>query len=61
MDLKKCFNCDSKKRGLSSETLNSDNDAKKVCDGILDDSNNPDDVFADDYLLQAVLRFIQLH
>ena len=45
MDLKKYFNSGSKKRELSSETSTCDDDPKKIHDGSLDDSNNPDDVF----------------
>ena len=45
MDLKKYFNSGSKKRNLGSETSTSGNDPKKIRDGSLDDSNNPDDPF----------------
>ena len=47
MDLKKYFNSGSKKRDLSSETSTSGDDPKKIRDGSLDDSNNPDDVFTE--------------
>ena len=47
MDLKKYFNSGSKKRDLSSETSTSSDDPKKIRDGSLDDSNNPDDVFTE--------------
>ena len=47
MDLKKYFNSDSKKRDLSSETSTSGDDPKKIRDGSLDYSNNPDDVFTE--------------
>ena len=41
MDLKKYFNSGSKKLELSGD------DPKKIRDGSLDDSNNPDDVFTE--------------
>ena len=47
MDLKKYFNSGSKKRDLSNETSISGDDPKKIRDGSLDDSNNPDDVFTE--------------
>ena len=47
MDLKKYFNCGSKKRDLSNETSTIGDDPKKIRDGSLDDSNNPDDVFTE--------------
>ena len=47
MDLKKYFNSGSKKRDLSSETSTSGDDPKKIRDGSLDDSNNPDDIFTE--------------
>ena len=47
MDLKKYFNSASKKQELSRETLTSGDDPKKIRDGSLDDSNNPDDVFTE--------------
>ena len=47
MDLKKYFNSGSKKRDLRSETSTSGDDPKKIRDGSLDDSNNPDDVFTE--------------
>ena len=47
MDLKKYFNSGSKEGDLSSETLASSDDPKKIHDGSLDDSNNPDDVFTE--------------
>ena len=43
MDLRKYFNRGSKKREISSETSRSSNDPKKIGDGSLHDSNNPDD------------------
>ena len=47
MDLKKYFNSGSKKRDLSSETSTSGDDPKKIREGSLDDSSNPDDVFTE--------------
>ena len=47
MDLKKYFNSASKKQELSRETLTSGDDPKKIRDGSLGDSNNPDDVFTE--------------
>ena len=47
MDLKKYFNSGSKKQDFSSETSTSGDDPKKIRDGSLDDSNNPDDVFTE--------------
>ena len=47
MDLKKYFNSSSKKRDLNSETSTSGDDPKKIRDGSLDESNNPDDVFTE--------------
>ena len=48
MDLKKYFNSGSKKQNLSSDTLTSGDDPKKIRDGSLDDSINPDDVFTEE-------------
>ena len=42
MDLKKYFNSGNKKRDLSSEPSTSGDDPKKIREGSLDDSNNPD-------------------
>ena len=47
MDLKKNFNSGSKNRELSSETLTSCYDPKKIRDGSLGNSNNLDDIFAE--------------
>ena len=47
MDLKKYFNSCSKKRDLSSEISTSGDDPKKIRNGSLDDSSNPDNVFAE--------------
>ena len=47
MDLKKYFNSGSKKRDLSSETSTSGDDLKKIREGSLDDSSNPDNVFTE--------------
>ena len=47
MDLKKYFNSGSKKRDRSSETSTSGDDPKKIRDGSLGDSNNPDGVFTE--------------
>ena len=47
MDLKKYFNSGSKKRDLSSEISTSGDDPKKICEGSLEDANNPDDVFTE--------------
>ena len=49
MDLKKYFNSGSKKQNLSSDTLTSGDDPKKIRDGSLDDSINPDDVFTEEW------------
>ena len=43
----KYFDGSSEKRELSSETSTSSNDPRKIRDGSLDDSNNPDDVFTE--------------
>ena len=45
MNLKKYFNSGCKKREHISETTTTDKNPKKIHDGSLDDSNNPDDVF----------------
>ena len=45
MDLKKYFNSFSKKRDFSRETSTNSDDPKKIRDGSLDNSNNPDDFF----------------
>ena len=47
MDLKKYLNSGSKKRELNSETSTSGNYHKKVRDGILDNSDSPDDIFTE--------------
>ena len=47
MDLKKYFNSGSQKQDLSSETSTSGDDPKKIRDGSLDDSDNPDHVFTE--------------
>ena len=46
-DLKKYFNSGSKKPDLSSEISTSGDNPKKIRDGSLDDSNNPDDGFTE--------------
>ena len=47
IDLMKYFDGSSEKRELSSETSTSSDDPRKIRDGSLDDSNNPDDVFTE--------------
>ena len=47
MDLKKHFNTGSKKRDPSSGTSASGDDPKKIREGSLNDSNNPDNVFTE--------------
>ena len=58
MDLKKYFNSGSKKRDLSNETSASGDDPKKIRDGSLDNSNNPNDVLLKNYLPLTVSSFI---
>ena len=57
MDLRKYFNSGSKKRDLSNETSASGDDPKKIRDGSLDNSNNPDDVFTEELSSPDCVKF----